>query len=253
VNDFEDLLGLLDQHPEWQAELRRRLLSDDLLELPSLVRQLAEAQVRTEQRLETLTARVETLTERMGALTARMDALTARIDSLVEAQTKTQYAVTALEQTRAQLVAKVSDLTDTVGGHSGDLLELRYSRRAGAYFYGIARRLRHVDHTVLADRLDEGGLTEAERREVLRADIGLEGRSRDDGSEVYLVIEVSRGIGRDDVERAAARSATLAKLGKPALPVVAGEWISTEVERMADSFGVWRVLDGREAPPVVRG
>lgn len=243
VNDFQDLLGLLDQHPEWQAELRRRLLTDDLLELPALVRQLAEAQNRTEQRLETLTARMDTLTERM--------------DALVEAQTKTQHAVTALEQTMAQLVAKVSDLTDRVGDHAGELLELRYSRRAGAYFSDIARRLRYVDHTVLADRLDdavdEGRLTEQERRDVMRADIVLEGRRRDDGSEAYLVIEVSRGIGRDDVEWAAARSATLAKLGKPALPVVAGEWISSEVEAMAASSGVWRVLDGREAPPVVRG
>ena len=39
VDDCQDLLCLLGQHPEWQAELRRRVLSDELLELPALMRQ----------------------------------------------------------------------------------------------------------------------------------------------------------------------------------------------------------------------
>jgi len=42
VEDFQDLLRLLEDHPQWQVELRRRLLTDELLELPALVRQLAE-------------------------------------------------------------------------------------------------------------------------------------------------------------------------------------------------------------------
>lgn len=82
VEDFQDLLRLLEEHPQWQADLRRRLLTDELLELPALVRQLAAAQVHTEQRL-------------------------------------------------AELAEKISALTDTVGEHSGEILELRYARRAG--------------------------------------------------------------------------------------------------------------------------
>src|SRR5712691_5088613 len=54
VEDFQDLLRLLEQRPEWRAELRRYVLSDDVVELPSLVRGLAEAQARTEQRVAEL-------------------------------------------------------------------------------------------------------------------------------------------------------------------------------------------------------
>jgi len=35
VEDFQDLIRLLAQHPEWQAELRLHVLSDELLELPA--------------------------------------------------------------------------------------------------------------------------------------------------------------------------------------------------------------------------
>ncbi len=54
VADFPHLLRLLEQHPEWRAELRRLVLTDDLLGLPALVRGLAEAQTRTEARVAEL-------------------------------------------------------------------------------------------------------------------------------------------------------------------------------------------------------
>lgn len=54
VRDFEDLLRLLDANPEWRAELRQRLLGEELLGLPALVQRLAEAQARTERRVEEL-------------------------------------------------------------------------------------------------------------------------------------------------------------------------------------------------------
>lgn len=39
LRDFRDLLGLVEQHPEWRAELRRMSLSEELLNLPELVRE----------------------------------------------------------------------------------------------------------------------------------------------------------------------------------------------------------------------
>jgi len=33
VSDYADLVRLLNEHPEWRAELRRLLLSDELLTL----------------------------------------------------------------------------------------------------------------------------------------------------------------------------------------------------------------------------
>jgi len=48
LNDVRDLTQLLALHPEWRAEVRRLVLTDELLELPGLVHNLAAAQLRTE-------------------------------------------------------------------------------------------------------------------------------------------------------------------------------------------------------------
>jgi len=51
------------------------------------------------------------------------------------------------------------------------------------------------------------------------------------------------------VERAEERAALLAKLGRPAVPVMAGNRIDPDAESLARALGVWQVLDGRTAPP----
>ena len=228
VEDFRDLIELLAQHPEWRAELRRHVLSDDLLELPAAVRQLAEAQARTEARLETLAEAQARIVDRLGRVEAALL-------ELAEAQGRTETRL---------------------GDVEGEVLELRYARRGPAYFGPIARRLRVMETGPLADMLDdgveEGRLTSEERDAILLADIVLTGRRREDGEAVYLLTEISAGVGAGDVERAADRAATLAKLGTPVLPVVAGKRINEQAVEMAGDRGVWYVIGGRVTPPLLR-
>lgn len=51
VEEFRDLIRLLEERPEWRADLRRLILSEELLALPGLVRELTQAQQRTEARV----------------------------------------------------------------------------------------------------------------------------------------------------------------------------------------------------------
>lgn len=41
IQDFHDLVRLLDERADWRAEFRRILLTDELLALPELVRELS--------------------------------------------------------------------------------------------------------------------------------------------------------------------------------------------------------------------
>jgi hypothetical protein len=218
IEDFKDLIDLLEQHPEWRAELRRHVLSDDLLELPALVRQLVDAQARAE-------ARLEGVEERLEGVEGRLD----------------------------RVEATLRHHTDQLGDLQGEALELRYARRAPSYFGPIARRLRVVDDGPLADLLDdavdEGQLTGEERDEILLADLILTGRRRPVGQDIYLLAEISVGVGPHDVERAAARATLLAKLGKPVLPVVAGKSITEQAAALAREHGVWYVEGGRVTAP----
>lgn len=227
VEDFHDLVRLLDQHPEWRAELRRLVLTEELLRLPAIVAELAEAQRQSAVELAEL-----------------------------------RQAVTELRQTAAeqgeqfrQLTRVQSEMRDQFGGFQGEMLERRYRDYFSAYFARVVRRPRLVSQQQLADLLDDavdaGQLTEAERNDVMLADVVVRGRRQPDGAEVYLVVEVSVGIGLDDVERAAQRAGVLGRL-VPTLAAVAGKWIAPEASDSAVAHNVWRVLDGRALPPSQR-
>jgi hypothetical protein len=43
IGEFHDLIELLEQHPEGRADLRPRVLTEEVLGLPQVVRELAEA------------------------------------------------------------------------------------------------------------------------------------------------------------------------------------------------------------------
>jgi hypothetical protein len=225
IEDFRDLIDLLAQHPEWRAELRRHVLSDDLLELPALVRQLAEAQTRAEARLENVESRLERLTLVVGELAA--------------AQGRTETLV--------------GRFADRLGDIDGRVLELDFARRGPAYLGQIARRLRVIEPGSLADllddALDDGRLTWDERVAILLTDLVMSGRRRESGEDVYLLVEVSGRIESYDVERAVERAALLEKVGRPVVPVVAGRRIEADIADLAAERGVWYALGGRVVPP----
>ena len=302
LEDFGDLKQLLEQQPEWRAELRQLLLPDEVLSLPQIVQALAEAQLRTETRLAAVETQIARLVEaqhrteervtalaeaqhrteeRITALAeaqlrteARLAAVETQIARLVEAQNRTEELVTALAEAQKRteeritalveaqtaltqdvqlLTKRVDTLSQDVGGLKGDLLELRYRNRAPAYFRGLAHRLRTLPDHELDAFLDEavqaGKLTEAEADQIMEADIVVRGRRREDGAEVYLVVEVSWGVGPHDVERAAERAALLAKTGLLTIPVVAGKVITYEAANLARWKRTWQVLDGQTIAP----
>jgi outer membrane murein-binding lipoprotein Lpp len=253
VADFRDLLTLLDEHPEWRAELRRQLLTDELLELPSLVREQAEHLVAIDARLDTLATRLDTLAARMDELTAQVQALASRMDELTAQVRALASRMDDLTGRIDTLTARLGDVIGRLGSAEGEVLELRYARRAPAYFSRLARRLRVIEPSDLADLLDDavddGRLTEAERQKVLLADLVVSGRRREDQADIYLLVEVSAGIGHADVERAAEHAAILLKLGRSVQPVVGGYWINPHAEAQAKALGVLPVLTNRKPAP----
>lgn len=218
VQEFRDLVQILEQHPEWRAELRRLVLTEDLLTLPQIVRELVEAQRRTEERVNQLTQQVEQLTH--------------QVERLVEVQLRMGTDVERLK---------------------GSDLERRYRERGHAYFSRLVRRAHVLSGDELISLLDEavagGQLSEEESDEILQADVVVRGRRREDGAEVYLVVEVSWGVGISDVQRASQRAALLSRTGTPTLPVVAGYWVTPEAQEPARALRVWQVTDGSVIPP----
>ncbi|MDP9021962.1 MAG: hypothetical protein M3N57_04520 [Actinomycetota bacterium] len=280
-DELDRLLRLLREHPERQTELREMLDDPNWGRVTRSLDALAAAQLRTEERLAALTGRVDALTarvdalaervdalaaaqvrteERLAALTGRVDALTERVDALAAAQQRTEERLEALGRYVDRLAKIVEGLTEQVSaltGHvdwlRGDAIERRYRERPHTYLSTIARRLHTLTPRELDDLLEaavaDGILTEDETDELRRADAVLQGRRREDGAEVYVVVEASVGVGLKDVDRARRRADLLARTGRDAVAVVGGTWVVPEAQAAARAYRVWQVTDGRAVAP----
>ncbi len=226
VNDFADLKQLLFTHPEWRVDLRQILLTDELLSLPEIVRELAEAQKRTEEGLLRLEAAVQEL-----AVALRQN---------VE-------AIQRLENQSARMLTDLGDLR-------GYRLEQKYAQHAAAYFGNWIRKVRRI----LPDGLDsatedklEEHLSQPELTDFLLADIVVSGVLRkpltSEKTQVWLVVEVSATIDQGDVERAWRRAGLARQAGFLAIPVVAGEGLTQGATILAEQKSVVVMLDGRGA------
>jgi hypothetical protein len=235
VQDVSDLTRILTRYPEWRAEMRRIVLSDELLSLPEVMRELAAAQARTELRLEEL-----------AAAQARAEE---QVKELAAAQARTEQAVKELAAAQMRTEWRLGDVQRELGKLKGQALERDYIDKAPAVFGAWLRRVRVVlpgglDATT-EDRL-LAHLTDAEFQDVLWLDVALRGRLAHaaDQPEVYLAVEVSEVIDREDVERAQRRARLLRKAGLVAVPAVAGEKVSGDTAVLLREVPVAVALDG---------
>jgi hypothetical protein len=225
VNDVRELTQLLALHPEWRAEVRRLVLTDELLTLPQLVRDLAAEQQRT-------AAAIRELTEAQKRAEARLDYLT-------EAQIRTEARLERLE-------TRVQRLEDRVGDWVGRELERRYRERIGAF---LGHWLWPVTVVSLDDMREtlEARLSESQVEEVMLLDLLVRGRARrlPDKPEVWLAMEVSAVIDSGDVERAWQRAALLKEAGYSAFPAVGGEQLTLGAVDLLKEAPAIVLQDGR--------
>ncbi len=262
VADFGDLVRLLEQHPEWRAELRRLVLTEDELGLSAALRRLADAQAQTDERVARLETAVAALVEaqvrtegRLGNIEVRLEGIDGRLDGVDRRLEGIDGRLDGVDRRLNGIDGRMDRVGDRLGHVLGNDLERRYRERASAYFSDVVHRPRPLSAQRLADLLDspesDERLSAAERRDVLLADLVVSGQPVAGEGDVYLVVEVSVGIGPSDVERAIRRTALLGRL-RPTLAAVAGESITAEAEELAQERGVWRILDGRASPPEAR-
>ncbi len=246
VQDYHDLARLLYEHPEWREELRRLLLPDELLALPEVVRQLALAQQRTEERLSRLEMTVQRLIEQVSALTEGQQRLTEQVSILTEGQKRLTEQVSALIEGQKRLTEGQQGLTDTVGGLKGDVLEITYRGKAPAYFGTLLRRAKVTELHALEDAL-EAALTPDEFRDIFRLDLLMSGKLRHapESPDIFLAVEISSVVDRTDVSRAVHQADLLRKAGYRALPVVAGKEVTQGGETTAREQNVVLMQDGQ--------
>jgi len=216
--DFQELVRLLREHPGWREELRMLLLTQELLELPAVVRELAEA--------------VKGVADRGDRLEATQQQMAATLQGVLEVQ--------------RQLAARMDRLESDVGDLKGSMLEQHYRTHAYAYFGRLLRRVRVLEFREVADLLEER-LPPDERAQVLLADVVLIGQfpAVPQLTELWVVVEVSSRIDRTDVQRAAQRAELLRRAGYRAVATVAGRQVTRGARSAGAGLKVAMLEDGR--------
>lgn len=249
VQDFEDMLRILEEKPEWQQRMRQAILTRELLELPArfeqlveVVQELIEAQRRTEARVEDLVKAQQRTEARLEELAAAQQRSDQRIDELTG-------IVQELVQVSRDSLRRLERLENWQMGETGRCEGERYEReivaRAPALFYGGdggGKGEPHVRKQVgnwLAP-LFRAGIDVEPQNDPLLADLIWWKGDR------VMVVEVGLKLGANDVRRAKARAETLRQVGVNATPVVIGEeWGTPDTEAIAQQEGVeWYVRGG---------
>ena len=234
--DKTRFLQALDDDPEFLRQVRLRLLSADLLELPE--RFAAFANHVNGFIAETLgfIAEQRELNENFKGFMAEQRETNARFDHFIAEQR---------EHNRT-----IDQRLNRMDGRMDNGLGFHYEIKVARNFASIAGRdlgLRRVRllHSALgpadgnlsdliADTEDRGELTAAEANDLLATDLVARGRRRDAAHDVYVAVEASITVGDQDIERAAERAGYLAKVvGEATEPAVVGESIGPEQAELA--------------------
>ena len=230
INDISDLIRILRDDPAWADAVRSVLLSEELLNLPQEVAALTRA-----------------FREFAEATNRRLESLEAGQDELKQGQQRLEERQERLEQGQAQLQTTVNGMRGELGNLSGSF----FQRRAANFAGRVARRDFHLRQTNLVHHADQIGdsalkqmlddaaedtsrdFTEDDAALVEQADAVIVGKAPD-GTEVYLLVEASITVVKDDVDRAKDRAELLQRaVGATTHALVIGEAITGEAATQA--------------------
>ena len=207
VEDIDDLIKLLTEHPEWRDRLRPVILGEEILQIPSRMDRVEAALASLAERLDLLTEEVRGLTRAVGDLGARADRMDGRL-----------------------------------GNIEGGLLEARYERQLGSWFSMWLKKPERVSTSGLSviEAAAAGRISDSERTALEDLDFLVQGIDRENGDQqaLILAVEVSHTVNLDDVERADNRATILNKLGHRSRAFVGGYRITEEAERLAEKLNV---------------
>ena len=256
LEGVEERLTRLEESVAQLVEVQKQH-EERLARVEQSIAELTEAQKRTEERVGRLEIAMAELAEAQKRTEERVGRLEIAMAELAEAQKRTEERVERLEIAMAELAEaqkrteqQVQRLTDRMGQMAGDLLEIKYRDKPSSYFGRIVRQARLVDladvEAMLGDRL-----TDEQLFDLLQLDLVVHGQLRQpkgkrrEQLEVWLAIEVSSVVDREDVERAERRAKILRQAGLPVLAVAAGGNLTLGARELAQSKGVVLQADGR--------
>ena len=191
----EDFLRALDENPEFLQAVRRKVLSQELLELPKL--------------LAILTARVNEFVENTNAFIAEQKKINARVDTFISEQRQFNQEQRQFNQEQRQFNQEQRDTNRRLEASIGELKGERVERVVKRHFVDISSAMGYqCTGTISKDERMEmvrnhnaWDIPEGDRRSFYNADLVI--RVEDMASAThYIVVEASYTADRRDTDRA---------------------------------------------------
>ena len=274
VNDIQDLVRIIEEHPEWRSELQRVLLTQQLLEVPDrLDRLTATVEVladtaaallqhaeATNTRLSSIEQSVEALLKHAEATNKRLDNLEVRMDGVETRLDGVETRLSDVETRLGDVETRLGRVEETTNALRGDVLEVRLTNKIPPLVsrHFDVRRIYPVwsdgflpanpriqdFQTSVEGATDEGKITDDDETRLKVTDLIVRSQRKSDGSTLWFAIEASGVIGDEDITRAKQSSDVLRKVyNQDAMPLVYGYHISDTDRDLANQLNVRVFLD----------
>ena len=247
IDTIQDLVRVLDEHPQWLDALRARLLPPAVLRLPeqladlaARVQEVAEQtrrfQAATEQRFDGLEQRFDGLEQRFDGLEQRFDGLEQRSDAMEQRLDRQDQRLGRVE---VLLGRAIDDLGMLKGARAGDVAGKEAGLIARDVGLHYRKSLTGTELASLSDAVDTTGIAANELRSFHRADLIFEATDRE-GDLQYVAVEASWTVNGRDTVRAIRNAWLLATFtGRRSHAVVAGVRRDDRIRHRVDAGEVF--------------
>ena len=215
INTMQDLTRLLRENPEWRNEVRRELLTEELLELPQRFAEYAKV---TDRRLDSLEQKVDTLNDKVDRMGRRLDilwgnGLEAKLSTKMPPLVSREFDVRRIYPIWAPGIIAQNDRTQAFE----DSLE---------------------------QAVEEGAITDDDETRLRVTDMVLRSQRKVDRSTLWFAVEASGVINYEDITRVRRSANAITKIyGQDAVPVVYGYQINDDQRELAEQLEVPVFLD----------
>lgn len=223
INNIEDFIRVLDEHPQWLEAARSRLLSRALLDLPE---EFARFQAEVRRSAEAVNQRLSNLEESLANLSGEV-----------------RLFVAATDRRLSIVESDISTLKNQMGDIRGrivyDIVRDEAPLLAGNMGFQFSAILHRGDLQRLTQSSDVSWMAPQDLQSFQRADLVIDAIDPS-GEPHYIVVEISYTVNGYDTRRAIRNAGYLSRItGVPSTPAVAGVVLDHHIHDSVAAEGIF--------------
>ena len=262
VQDSETLVNRiiaeLSADPAAQSMLLKAMLTGEFLGIPvrldgieETLKSIQASISAIETRLDRTEERLDRLEEGQQRIEERQQRTEERLDRIEERQQRTEERLDRLETTVDRIDTTVRRLDATVGRLDGSDYESKLATRLDTILsqhlklrrpqiiLSPVQRLTPELSAQIEDAAEENLISDSQYTRITLTDIIIRAQRKSDRAWIWIAVEASISIHRDDIDRARQSAHALAAaFGEPAIPVAVGQRIDPPETQHAQTANV---------------